>query len=275
MSDDPSNVNPIFNAWVRAQAQMFEAQAPFWKQMSESMAPLGGEDLTVAAEKFWTDARKRGEDWYARVAAQTGFTAGGEGIAQETLKRMMDPGQFLYAGSDEINQTIQKLVEGPEFADIGTLERQGLKATKEWLALREASAEYRMVTGKAWARAFDRYTKAMAKNPEQWKEGPNAVMRRWLDIANDELIATQRTDAFLNVQRKLLRAGVEYRIRERELVEVWCELHSIPTRTEIDDLHGYVHGMRREVRDLRKTVDALRAPAAKKARKKPAPVKEN
>ena len=78
---------------------------------------------------------------------------------------MMDPTRFLYAGTDEINQAIQRLVEGPEFADIGTIERQVLKATREWMALREASAAYRGVTSAAWSRAFQTFSTETAKDP--------------------------------------------------------------------------------------------------------------
>ena len=163
---------------------------------------------------------------------------------------MMDPTRFLFAGTDEINQAIQRLVEGPEFADIGTIERQVLKATREWMALREASAAYRGVTSAAWSRAFQTFSAETAKNPGLLQQGFRAVLDRWLVIANDELIRTQRTDGFLKAQRELLSAGVTYRLKERELVEVWCETHSIPTRTEVDDLHRTVHDLRRQVRDL-------------------------
>ncbi|WP_170386307.1 poly(R)-hydroxyalkanoic acid synthase subunit PhaE [Ruegeria atlantica] len=270
MTDDPFKVHPLYNAWINAQTQMFEAQAPFWKQMTENMGTIGNDDLMATTERLWSDVRSQAQEWSGKFLRQSGMgSPGGEGIAQEVLKRMLDPGQFLYAGSDEINQTIQKLVEGPEFADIGTLERQGLKATKEWLALREASAEYRMVTAKAWSKAFERFSKEAMADPDIWKTGPRVVITRWLEIANDELIATQRTDAFLKAQRKLLRAGVDYRLREREMVELWCETHSIPTRTEIDDLHEMVYRLRRELRDLKKIVAAQSAPARKSTARKP------
>jgi hypothetical protein len=271
MSDDPFSINPLYNAWLKAQGQMLEAQAPFWEQMSGAMSSSGTGDMNAVTEQLWSEARKQGQDWVNRIGARVGFSSAEGGIAQETLQRMMDPGQFLFAGSDEINQTIQKLVEGPEFADIGTLERQGLKTTREWLALREASTEYRMVTAKAWGRAFERFSKEAATDLEAQKSGPRALMNRWLDIANDELIASQRTGEFLAAQRKMLRAGIDYRLREREMVEAWCETHSIPTRTEVDDLHEMVHRLRRELRNLKKTVAAQQTPSARKApRKKPA-----
>lgn len=264
MSNDPFSVHPLYNAWIKAQSQMFEAQAPLWKHMAETMSGTRTSELSALPEQLWSDAQRQGQEWVAHFAERVGFPSDDEGIAQETLKRMMDPGQFLFAGSDEINQTIQKLVEGPEFTDLATLENQRLKATREWIALREASTEYRAVTAKAWGRAFEQFSKDMADDPEIWTSGMRPIINRWLDIANKELISTQRTDAFLEAQRKLLRAGVDYRLREREMVEVWCETHSMPTRTEIDDLHSMVHQLRRDVRTLKKQLQAQQAAAPKK-----------
>ena len=199
-------------------------------------------------EENWQLCQRQAADWVkasSRWLTSDASTGKADGIAEETLRRMLDPTRFLFAGTDEINQAIQRLVEGPEFADIGTIERQLLKATGEWLALREASAAYRGVTAGAWSRAFQTFSKETAKDPSLLQQGFRAVLDRWLGIANDELIRTQRTDEFLKAQRELLAAGVAYRLKERELVEVWCETHSIPTRTEVDDLHRTVHELRR------------------------------
>ena len=258
MADDPFATTPFGKSWLAMQGQMVEAQRAFWTQMTGNAAT--GEDMVSAAEKLWSDARSQTKGWMDRIS--------GSGIGNETLRRMMDPGQFMFAGSDEVNQTIQKLVEGPEFSDIGRLEREGLKTTREWATLRAASAEYRMITGKAWMRAFQTFSKELAEHPEQLKDSPSELMRRWLDTANAELIATQRTKEFLDAQRKLLRAGIDYRLHARDMIEVWCETHSIPTRTEVDDLHGYVHVLRREMRALKKEVAALRSAAARTAKVK-------
>ncbi|MCG8567263.1 MAG: hypothetical protein MI747_19495, partial [Desulfobacterales bacterium] len=162
MAEEPFSVNPYLNSWFNFQRQLLKAQEPFWKQMSAMTSQDDLEDRFAAVEEQWESARKQSRDWInnLRERFKTGGT-GQDGISQEVLQRMMDPGQFLYAGSDEVNRTIQKLVEGPEFSDFGTLERQGLETTREWIALREASAEYRAVTGGAWSRAFERFSKEM------------------------------------------------------------------------------------------------------------------
>ncbi|WP_170766429.1 poly(R)-hydroxyalkanoic acid synthase subunit PhaE [Ruegeria lacuscaerulensis] len=269
MADDPFSVNPYFNSWLKFQNQLLKSQEPFWKHMAAATATKPAGEQLAAAEELWDEARKQSRDWMKNLHDRFQASAAGQdGISQEVLQRMMDPSQFLYAGSDEVNKTIQKLVEGPEFSDIGTLERQGLKATQEWIALREASADYRMVTGSAWTRAFEKFSEEMLGNTDLWKQGPGAVLNQWLSVANDELIATQRTQRFLDAQRKLLRAGINYRLRERDLIEEWCETHSIPTRTEVDDLHKTVYQLRHEVRSLKKQ---LADEKTKKRSNRPAP----
>lgn len=258
MADDPLSVNPMFNNWLQMQNQFLKAQEPYLKKLSEGFSSFDPDDRLKASETLWDESRKVFQDWLSGLREM--FPEKGEGmdgIVQEVLQRMLDPSQFLYAGSDEVNKTIQKLVEGPEFSDLGTLERQGLKATREWVNLREAGAEYRMVTGQAWMRAFERFSEEMLGNRDLWKEGPRAVLNRWLETANDELIATQRTKGFLDAQRKLLRAGVDYRLRQRDMVEGWCDLNSVPTRTEVDDLHKTVYELRRDLRAVKKGLAQL------------------
>ena len=252
MADVTRTGNPFFDAWMDAGRRFLEPVG----QSNPMTAMIGGagmSDAVARAQETWELCQRQTADWVkasSRFISSGSPSDGGEGIAAETLRKMMDPTRFLYAGTDEINQAIQRLVEGPEFADIGTIERQVLKATREWMALREASAAYRGVTSAAWTRAFQAFSAETAKNPGLLQQGFRAVLDRWLVIANEELIRTQRTDDFLKAQRELLSAGVTYRLKERELVEVWCETHSIPTRTEVDDLHRTVHDLRRQVRDL-------------------------
>jgi class III poly(R)-hydroxyalkanoic acid synthase PhaE subunit len=255
MAETTRTGNPFFDAWIDAGRRFMEtgfapAQIANGGQLSE---------LVSRTEENWQLCQRQAADWAKASKRWLSPGAGDtptEGIAEETLRRMLDPTRFLYAGTDEINQAIQRLVEGPEFADIGTLERQVLKATREWMALREASAAYRAVTTAAWSRAFQTFSKELTKDPGLMRQGFRPVLDRWLAIANDELIRTQRTDAFLKTQRELLAAGVDYRLKERELVEMWCETHSIPTRTEVDDLHRTVHELRAQVRELSRRLAA-------------------
>ena len=265
---DPTNAEPIYKAWLQAQSQLLEAQAPLWNMIAQQAQSDATKDLAAASEELWSDAQKQAQDWVKLYGTSLGLAGGANGIAQETLQRMMDPGQLMFVGSDEVTQAVQKLVEGPEFADLGAFKQQSLKTTKEWMALRDAKAAYRMVTAKAWARAFQTFTDEMTQSPELWKGEMRQTLDRWLSIVNDELISTQRTQEFLDAQNALLSAGVAYRLHERKVVEEWCKAYSIPTRTEVDELHKKVHELRREMRALKKAMPEAPKRAARKA---PAP----
>ena len=265
MSDSTSNVDTIYTAWLKAQAQFLEAQAPMWNMIT-GRADMG-KTLVTASEELWSEAQRQARDWVNVYGASMGLAGGADGIVQETLQRMLDPGQLMFVGSDEVTQAIQKLVEGPEFADLGAIKQQGLKTTQEWMALRDAKAAYRLVTAKAWGRAFQKFTEQMTENPSLWKAEMRQTLDRWLAVVNDELIKTQRTKEFLDAQSALLNAGVAYRLHERKTVEQWCEALSIPTRSELDELHQKVHELRREMRALKKAT-APQADAPKKAKPK-------
>ena len=167
MADDPPPVDAIPKAWMQLQAQVLEAQQSFWTRMTS--VQKGGQDGSASgnASNVWDEARKLAEGWLTGLGPGAGSPGEGEGIAQVTLRRMMDPNQFLFAGTDEVNQTIQRLVDGTDSADIGRLEHHVLKATREWIALREASVEYRMVAAEAWMRAFSRFSASMTEHPEK------------------------------------------------------------------------------------------------------------
>ncbi|WP_136443869.1 poly(R)-hydroxyalkanoic acid synthase subunit PhaE [Pacificoceanicola onchidii] len=256
MGDDTSFNNPFMASWMEAQAQLWKAQAPFWDAINTAAPDMGQTD------EIWSKVLEQGKAMSRQLGAALPM-AKADGIAAEVIERMFDPGQFVFAGSDEVNKTIQQLVDGSNLSDLASIERQQLKTTEEWLRLKEASSAYRVVTAKAWMRAQQRFAKEAGADPASWGQDAGDHLKRWLDIANEELIATQRTGDFLDAQRKLLRAGVDYKLRERELVEAWCARHAIPTRTEVDELHAQVHVLRRDMRRLKKAASFGKAQSKK------------
>jgi hypothetical protein len=95
----------------------------------------------------------------------------------------------------------------------------------------------------------------------------------WLSTANGALLEMHRSEAFLEAQRRMTRSSAEYQLAEREIAEAFCEMHHIPTRTEMDEVERTVTQLRREIRALRKagntknTKVPRKAPSVKKRRK--------
>jgi hypothetical protein len=88
----------------------------------------------------------------------------------------------------------------------------------------------------------------------------------WLGVANKELLEMHRSAAFLQIQRDMTRSSTEYRLAEREIAEAFCEVHHIPTRTEMDEMQRLVTELKREVRALKKPA-ASKPPPAKRVAK--------
>jgi hypothetical protein len=65
-----------------------------------------------------------------------------------------------------------------------------------------------------------------------------------------------RSREFLEAQRRMTRTSTEYRLAEREIAEAFCEMHHIPTRTEMDETQRVVTELRRELRALKRQAGA-------------------
>ncbi|WP_162946808.1 poly(R)-hydroxyalkanoic acid synthase subunit PhaE [Ruegeria sp. EL01] len=253
MTGTKNPMDKAFAAMMEQQSHLLRSYSEYWENAVEA----GQSDTLNPFDAF----QKSMADFTAAMPKPSWLQE--DGILSETLEKMMNPARMMQAGSADLSRTLQKLVEAPELSDIGTLERQGLKGLKEWLALKEAGAAYQAVIAKAWSRAFETFSGEVSKTPDIWQDGPRSVTNKWFATLNDELIRTQRTQGFLDAHRALLRSSVEYRLAERNMMEAWCEARSMPTRTEVDDLHKTVYALRKELRTLKKEIAAAKdkAPA--------------
>ena len=263
MTKKESQSNPLLDAWMDGQEKFFKSQQEWIESTSQFSENAEKPQSVKQAEEHWESCKEQYNSWMKTTEnwfpSFSNFKSSDSDITAETVKRMMDPSNFLKSGLDEINQAFYKLVDGPEFADIGTLERKFLKTSKVWAEMKKAGAEYMQITSDAWAKTFEEYTADVNKNPFSDSDTPKEILERWLTIANKNLIEIQRTDEFLKAQRDLIRAGTQYRLKQREIVEAWCESISIPSRTEVDDLHQTVYQLKKELRSLKKQVTELQS----------------
>ena len=67
-----------------------------------------------------------------------------------------------------------------------------------------------------------------------------------------------RTERYVLAQGQMLNAAMAYRVHEREIIEVFLNLYDLPTRTELDETHRRLYELRKEVKDLKKTISELK-----------------
>ena len=118
---------------------------------------------------------------------------------------------LLMASGSQVGETIRKMTEGPRFADLGAIERRMGKVMQLWLQVQQAARAYEAVAAGAWHEANQRFAKAYQKLSAraQAPKQPNEALKLWLDIANQTLLETHRSEPFLAAQGELLRHGMD------------------------------------------------------------------
>jgi len=282
MANSTTSSNPFFEAWLSGSEQLMRTQSNWFTNFADVTHSADATEVVEHAKKNWDQCESQFNSWLAAVeqwspngmGTMTGV-ADSEHLnsndAFEKLKIMLNPETFLSSGVDELNQVFQRLAEGPDFADIGVLEKKFMRTGQDWANLRNANAEYQMVIAKAWANAFDCYVKELSSQAKGEQLSFHEMMQRWLKVANASLIQVQRSEEFLVAQRKLFKTNTQYKLKQREVVEAWCESYTMPTRSEVDDLHQMVYELRREVRQLKTQLQGVE----KKAKQEPEPLIQN
>ena len=263
--------NAMFKTWADQQqaalrAWTTQAGAATATPAAPAAAPPPNlESMFGATQAMWAESLQR---WTS--VAQQALPAGS---IDAMLKMMFDPSRWPELASSPLDRAIEHLVEGPGYATLWTLDRKLLKAQKLRLEWSRDLAAYQLVLHSAWSEALQRFFTEINGEGEPirtWRE----LIDVWIDIANTTLVEAHRTPEFLEAQRRLTRSSTECRLQEREIAESWCEMHHIPTRTEIDDLARTVHALRRELRMLSRQQEpqagAPQATASSPRKRKPA-----
>jgi len=289
MSDDKSTGNPIFDIWLNNQEQFLNAQQQWLKPgamqgtKSPNSNPFINADFLDRSMQSWQQCEQQYKHW---MKAAENWVGGArkdstpeEDYSAQALTHMLNPTTFMQSGFEMIDQVFSKLVNGPEFADIGMLENKVMKTGQDFQEFREAGHRYQEVISGAWLRAYQHFSDEFFDRLKNEDVSPEEILQRWLKIADEEMVSTLRSREFLNAQRELFATGTASKIKYREFAELWCEAHTIPTRSEVDDLHKIIHELRREVRAMKRqlskqfvgepsAVPAV-APAAKKKAQTP------
>jgi polyhydroxyalkanoate synthesis regulator phasin len=145
-----------------------------------------------------------------------------------------------------------------------------LAVQKLWVERARDVEHYWEVVQGAWNRALERFMKAVNDPGAPALKSGRQMIDVWLSSANNALVEMHRSKEFLEAQRRMTRSSAEYRLAEREIAEAFCEMHHIPTRTEMDEVQRTMTELRREIRRLKggdaRAEEAAPAPQAPKGK---------
>jgi poly[(R)-3-hydroxyalkanoate] polymerase subunit PhaE len=189
--------------------------------------------------------------------------AGTGGGPAELAARLLDPRQWLGVGGAALEQPFETVLGLPRLADVPELDRKLLRLMQAWTAVAQRGAEYGAVVSQIWVGAYADFVQALQAAAADGKPARSGreLLDRWTATVNERLLKAQRSERFLEAQRRLLDAMLTSRAAERELVEIGAKAADLPTRAELDDVHKTLHAVKRELRALRRELAAEEATA--------------
>jgi len=236
----------LWQAWSEQQQNLLKAMTGAIPGVGPApAAPLASLESGIAqVQDLWRGAIEKWMSLAPQGLAKTGNV-------DDVLKALFDPEQWSQAGLGPLDRAIEHLVDGPSYATLWTIDRKLLRAQKLRAEWARDLAAYQLIMQNAWSEALKRFLSAVHLEDgapiRTWRE----LADLWIEVANDTLTETHRTPGFLEAQRRLTRSSTECRLAEREIAEAYCEMHHIPTRTEVDELARTVYELRRELRALK------------------------
>jgi hypothetical protein len=247
--------------WNEHASQMFKLWSDGQRAWLESLGRFPGANVASAtasqpsaahATETWSESvNQLMTSWTALLQQATPFT-----FSTESMKRVLDPSTWATPAPGSFDFGFERLIEGPTFASTPELQIKMAKLQQLAQQRTQDSAAYHAVVLSAWQQAVERFIKQLSDPQAQRVESFRALIDRWVEVANDALLEVHRSAQFLDAQRRVTRSATEYRLLEREIAEAYCEVAHIPTRSEMDEMQRRLIELRREVRSLRRRLDA-------------------
>lgn len=157
---------------------------------------------------------------------------------------------------DAFQDTFGQMLQAPGIGYTREFDEKMRQSFAAWLDYQEASYEYQVMLADAWVKAFEELMRDMIDMAQQGQEmeGLRAFLNKWSATADGIFLEIFRSDAYVEVQSRLVNALMEYRIRQRAVTEKILELNDLPTRTEIDEAHRRIYELRKELKALKRQV---------------------
>lgn len=253
MAGSDNGMEKMFAMWQEGQDAFFGAQ----KEMAETFAntfaagaaPKPKDPAMQGYEAFQDFIKAWAPSW--DPASAMSMTPSSFAKNPDSMFSIFDPSTWMTQTPEQLKVILQSIASAPQFADLVMPQSDAAKGWQEMMDFQEASSDFAKVIYEAWQRSFQAYAKN--HSVEDLKSGKvEDALNSWLKLANKELLNTQGTADFMEAQTKLLRASMALKKRQTEQAEAWCAAYQIPTRTEIDDLIQTVHGLRKEIRTLKR-----------------------
>src|SRR5919112_1938853 len=133
-------------------------------------------------------------------------TAQDPGGPAELAARLFDPRHWLGIGGAALEQPFETVLGLPRLADVPELDRKLLGLLQAWMAAAQRGAEYSTVVSQVWIEAYADFITALQAAAVEGKPARSGreLLDRWTATVNERLLKAQRSEGFLEAQRRVL-----------------------------------------------------------------------
>ncbi len=209
------------------------------------------------------------QNWMQVMAPFAGYV--GQAFDTGHMEKLLGTGGFMDAlqGSPFLNQfmlfgkSAENAISGlSELPAAGIAREKNAKLFRAMDALsdvRKATIKYDLAMAKGLRVAVERLMEALAGKAEKGEQitSLRELMKLWFQIADKTLTEEFTSSDFVVVQDEMTDAMMSFKLRQRELVEMFLTQMDMPTRTEVDDAFRTIHDLKKQVRQLKKQMKAI------------------
>jgi class III poly(R)-hydroxyalkanoic acid synthase PhaE subunit len=173
---------------------------------------------------------------------------------------------------DAYERTFGRLLESPSLGHTRELNEDLLKGFDAWIDYRRASFEYQVALAETWTDAFQEFMRKLVSQVEKGEpvQSVRELLFLWIDVIDQVFAKVFRSDEYIRMQAHLLNTAMAYRLREREIVEAFLKTSHVPSRSELDEAYRRIYHLRKDVKELKKALQDIKAELAGQAKKEPA-----
>jgi len=269
---DPTS---MMQGWVKAATEYWQETAKGWPGSTQGKVPTEFPGADVLGWMF--------RDW-----GTGGGLFPGENLAPQVGLKMAE---IWWKGISSVQQEFMKKAAGQPF-DPGGIPFAGIDpgVFKEWFAVYERESwnrfpmppmgitrEYQERTNRVME-AFNRFQSAMsqflyltslpmekalqgireelssAANSETPTAEFKAVYQKWVGVLEEKYMVLLRSREYVEVMNKAIEASSAFNTARSQWMEDYLKALAIPTQREMDDVCQELYHLKKEVKELRKTV---------------------
>jgi len=128
----------------------------------------------------------------------------------------------------------------------------------------QASFDYQIVLVSVWLRAFEELiskltaSETKGETVQNWRQ----FLQLWSATFDQVFTETFLSENALRTRRQFLHAAMNYRLHQKQLLEVFLKMNDLPVRSEVDEIHRSIYEMRKEIKSLKKALAESQAQEA-------------